>query len=112
MASIGSRIAQIRKEHKFSQASLAEHVGVSKEAIGKYERNESLPSVETAKKMAEVLDVSLDYLVSENARLSIDSSLLKRLNAIEELTTQDKGHLLAIVDAFIRDAKTRLAYSA
>lgn len=33
--------------------------------IGRYERDEVTPSVEVASKLADVLDVSLDYLVAK-----------------------------------------------
>lgn len=45
-----------------NQADLGKAVGVSREIIGRYERNEVLPSVEVAAKIAKALEVSLDYL--------------------------------------------------
>lgn len=74
-------------------------------------RNEAIPSVETAKKIADVFEVTLDYLVDETAAPTFDKLTVKRINDIEILSSEDKKHLFALMDAFLRDAKTRKAYS-
>ena len=72
MSTTGTRIAQLRKEKGFSQAGLAKVVGISREAIGKYERGEASASIETAKKIADAFDVTLDYLVDETGTGTFD----------------------------------------
>lgn len=95
----------------WSQTDLAKEAKASREAIGKYERGEASPSVEMAKKLADVLEVSLDYLVDDKAPIAFDKQTVKRLQEIENLKDEDKKHLFAMIDAFLRDAKTRQAYS-
>jgi len=112
MAKIGDRIAYLRKVKGLSQTELAKNINASREAIGKYERNEAMPSVETAKKIADVFEVTLDYLVDEKADAIFDKQTVKRIRDIEVLNTDDKTHLFAILDAFLRDAKTRQAYAS
>ncbi|MFP4096395.1 MAG: helix-turn-helix domain-containing protein [Cyclobacteriaceae bacterium] len=68
--------------------------------MGKYERNEAVPSVETAKKIADVFNVTVDYQVVETARPTFDKQTVKRLQDIELLSSEDKSHLLALMDAF------------
>ena len=110
MAKIGDRIAYLRKTNALSQTELARRIQASREAIGKYERNEATPSVETAKKIADVFGVTLDYLVDESATPTFDKLTVKRLQDIQVLSQEDQNHLFALMDAFLRDAKTRLAY--
>lgn len=112
MVKIGDRIAQLRKQNGWSQTELAKNIQASREAIGKYERNEAVPSVETAKKIADVFNVTVDYLVDETARPTFDKQTVKRLHDIELLSSEDKSHLLALMDAFLRDAKTKQAYAS
>jgi transcriptional regulator with XRE-family HTH domain len=69
-----------------------------------------MPSIDTAKKIADAFGVTLDYLVGEGSNAKFDKKTVKRLQEIESLKEEDKKHLFAIVDAFIRDAKTRKAY--
>ena len=111
MAKIGDRIAYLRKIKGFSQTEVAKKIDASREAIGKYERNEALPSVVTAKKIADIFEVTLDYLVDESATPSFDKETVQRLNAVKNLNDDDKKIFFSMIDAFIRDAKTRQAYS-
>jgi len=112
MTIIGDRIAQLRKQNGWSQTELARKIEASREAIGKYERNEALPSVETAKKIADVFSVTVYYLVDETARPTFDKLTVKRLQEIEALSPDEKGHLMALMDAFLRDARTKKAYAS
>ncbi|MBW3469830.1 helix-turn-helix domain-containing protein [Arthrospiribacter ruber] len=111
MVKIGDRIAQLRKQNGWSQTELAGKIGASREAIGKYERNEALPSVETAKKIAEAFSVTVDYLVDETATPTFDKLTVKRLQEIENLSPEEKSHLMALMDAFLRDARAKKAYA-
>ncbi|NJO03051.1 MAG: helix-turn-helix transcriptional regulator [Bacteroidia bacterium] len=106
MSKIGERIAQLRKQKGWSQSELADKIGASREAIGKYERNEALPSVETAKKIAQVFEVTIDYLVEENALPTFDKKTVNRLKDIQHLSAEDQSHVYALLDAFL--AKTKL----
>src|SRR5690554_4782842 len=108
MLKIGDKITQLRKSKNWSQTDLAKAIEASREAIGKYERNEVVPSVEVAKKNADIFDVTLDYLVNDKTKPSFD----KQTMDIDTLKDADKGHLFALIDAYLRDAKTRLAYGS
>lgn len=104
---VGDRIVQLRKQKGWSQAELAKITGASKEAIGKYERNDAMPSIETAKKIADAFDVTLDYLVDEASLPSFDKNTVKRLREIQLLGKQDQEHVYALLDAFITKTKLK-----
>lgn len=74
---IGDKITALRKAKDMSQTDLGKAVGVSREIIGRYERNEVLPSVEVAKKIADALEVSLDYLAGEGSQATVDKQTMK-----------------------------------
>lgn len=59
---IGKQITEARKNKQLSQAQLAEHLFISPQAVGKWERGESLPELIMLNRLAELLDVNLDYL--------------------------------------------------
>lgn len=59
--SIGHKIAAARKKANLSQAELAQHVSISPQAVGKWERGESLPDIATLTRLAELLGVDLNY---------------------------------------------------
>jgi transcriptional regulator with XRE-family HTH domain len=108
---LGQKITKIRKEKKLSQSDIAQAVGVSRDAISKYERGYIVPSVENAKKMADVLGVSLDYLVSEDdVQEVIDNSMIQRVREIQKLSENDQNTIVNVIDAFIRDTKAKQSF--
>jgi len=58
---IGNKIAEARKKINISQAQLAERLFISPQAVGKWERGESMPDIITLNRLAEILGVDLNY---------------------------------------------------
>ena len=101
----GERVLTLRKKNKWSQEELAKKVGTSAPIIGRYERNEIKPSIDTAKSISDALQVSIDYLVGGSDTLVLDRELLQRMEDIQHLNETDKGHLFALMDAFLKQTK-------
>ena len=59
---IGENIKKYRKEKKLTQAQLSELCGVPVISLGRYERGERNPNIETLTKIATVLQVPIDIL--------------------------------------------------
>ncbi|MBQ8995473.1 MAG: helix-turn-helix domain-containing protein [Oscillospiraceae bacterium] len=79
-------LLQMRKIKKLTQEDLAEKVGVSRQAIAKWESGETSPDLEKSKLLAETLGVSLDDLVNYDA------------NGNEGLSIPTKGkHIFGVV---------------
>lgn len=96
----GDRLSELRKRKKMSQDEIAKKIGVHAPVIGRYERSEVKPSIEVAVKIAEALNVSLDYLVG-STDLILEKSIVNRIQNIQKLSDIDKGHLFALMDAFL-----------
>lgn len=58
---IGNKIAEARKKNNLSQAELAQQVSISPQAVGKWERGESMPDISTLNRLAGILRVDLNY---------------------------------------------------
>jgi transcriptional regulator with XRE-family HTH domain len=80
---IANRLCEIRKKKGLSQEALAEHIGVSRQAISKWERAESSPDIETLIHLAQLYNVTLDELVSPNESNS-------------QLSTQENGLVIPV----------------
>lgn len=99
--SFGSRLLQARKKKGMSQEKLAKVLGTKGPAIGRYERDEMKPSIEAAAKMAQILDVSLDWLVG-HTDLELDKKMIQRIQQVTKMEAKDREHVFAMLDAFIK----------
>ncbi|MGT2929108.1 helix-turn-helix domain-containing protein [Streptococcus dentasini] len=61
---ISETILLLRKKLGYSQETLAEKVGVSRQTLSKWELGESLPDIISSSRLAEIFDISLDELVN------------------------------------------------
>ena len=71
---IAKNISNLRQQNNLTQGDLADKLNYSDKAISKWERAESIPDVAVLKKIADLFDVTLDYLVSENDKEPSDES--------------------------------------
>ena len=103
---LGQHITKLRKQKKFSQNELGKRAGTSGDIIGRYERDEVKPSIEVAAKIADILEVSLDYLIGKMA-VEVDGKLLKRVIEVQQMDEDDKEHILYTLDALIKNVKLK-----
>lgn len=61
---LSHRIAYLRKKAGLTQAQLAKTLNISPSTAGMYEQGRRLPAVDTLAMMAQIFDVSLDFLVT------------------------------------------------
>ncbi len=61
---LGKRIAALRREKGLKQEELAEKLGVSAQAVSKWENDQTCPDISLLPLLAKTLDVSVDELLS------------------------------------------------
>ena len=64
--SIGERITELRKARNLSQGKLAEMMDVSRQAVSKWETDQSSPDTIRLIKLADVLDTDVEFLATGN----------------------------------------------
>lgn len=62
--SIGERISQLRGQKNMSQGQLAQALGVSRQAISKWENDQSSPDTIHLIKLADILETEVEYLAT------------------------------------------------
>ncbi|WET69679.1 MAG: hypothetical protein P0Y57_01055 [Sphingobacterium sp.] len=62
-----------------------------------------------AVKVAQTLEVSLDYLTG-NSDIELDKATLDRVQEVTKLSDKDKEYIFVNLDAFIRDFKNKQVY--
>lgn len=87
--SLGEKIAMARKQMNLSQAGLADQISISAQAVGKWERGESLPDVLTLQRLAHILNVDLNYF-SDDAETS-EKILRAPMTSQEPMTTRKEN---------------------
>lgn len=61
----GEKLKTTRKEHGYSQEALAELLGMSRQAVCKWENSQGYPAIDTLVSISQILGVSVDYLLKE-----------------------------------------------
>lgn len=63
---LADRLVELRKENKLSQEALAEKLGLSRQAVSKWERAEASPDTDNLIALAELYGITLDRLLGNN----------------------------------------------
>lgn len=88
---IGNKIAEARKKINLSQAQLSQRLFISSQAVGKWERGESMPDIITLNRLAEILEVDLNYF-SESFESAITEIL--PVESLDEKSDDRLSHSL------------------
>ena len=83
---ISKRIYELRKKKQVSQEDLANNLNVSRQAVSKWESNQTLPDLEKVVLMSEFFGVSTDYILTGKDKsgdyvLSTDQQMNKSWSA-------------------------------
>ena len=62
--SVGERINELRKQHNLSQVQLAKALGISRQAVSKWENDQSLPDTLLMIQLADLLKTDSEYLAT------------------------------------------------
>ena len=105
-----NRLTTLRKQKKIAQNELAKRVGIHPNVLGRYEREEANPSIDMAVKLADALEVSIDFLVGKTD-VELDKSILNKVIDIQKLPEEDKKCIMYSLNGLIQHAKNRMAYT-
>lgn len=86
----GEKLQRLRKENKMSQEDLASKITVSRQAVSKWELNESVPDTENIIQLSKILGVSIDYLLND------EFDNVKDIPIVKETTTKLKKEYIVL----------------
>ena len=103
------RLKDLRKQARLTQVDVAEKLGISQPAYASWERRAKKPTQDNLVKIAQILNVSVDYLVGnsdeENTNKELDDiELLFRMNS-NGLTDEEKGIFKKELIEFMEERK-------
>ncbi|KRE51280.1 helix-turn-helix domain-containing protein [Paenibacillus sp. Soil522] len=87
---IGTRIAEFREQKGWTQDELATILGISRASLSHYEKNRREPDTNTLGKIADVFQVSIDYLVGRTlqSNMVMDHDIRKFVDELELSDTE------------------------
>lgn len=105
--SLGNRIKEFRQGKKMSQEKVAELVGVSRQAVTKWEADQTAPSTENLFKLADIFGTTVDMLIASDERTTQSTAeqvyylyKMEEEKKDEQLRTKQKKNIhLALVVA-------------
>jgi transcriptional regulator with XRE-family HTH domain len=103
------KLKQAKKQKGLTQGQLAKRAGTDSQRGSRYEGSVLVPTTAILVKLADVLEVSLDFLLREAEDRAVDkirdAALLDQLTQIESLPENDKRIIKGLLDAFIKKSK-------
>lgn len=95
-----SRLRNLRRAKKLTQQEIADKLGITRQAYGYYENENSKrePDIETIQKLAEIFDVSTDYLLGRSDSKNLpeltpkdERDIAKRMEKLKQDLAADGG---------------------
>ncbi len=92
MISVNLRI--LRKANKFTQEEVAEKINVSRQAVAKWEKGDSLPDINNCMSLAELYGITIDNLVKETEDYNIPIFPPKGKHIFGTATMGERGQIV------------------
>jgi len=90
---LGEKIQALRKQSGMSQEQLAERITISRQAISRWELNESVPDVDNIIQLSDVFGVSTDYLLKNGVPAPGDFAPRPNSNDSSDAATSHHDHI-------------------
>ncbi len=104
------RLQALRKSHGLSQEALSEKLGVSRQAVSKWERGESSPDTDNLIALASIYNITLDDILNTEKELSNSTPVVNEKEKIENnITDNDDNEVMQMLEK--RKAKVKLGKS-
>ncbi len=97
MVDFGQKLKELRRERGYTQADLAAKLSVTKSVVSYYENQERVPSPEVLMKIADIFNVSTDFLLGRTREFKIldvsdlNEDEVKAILMVAELFRKGRG---------------------
>jgi len=111
---LSKRLKALRQENNLLQKDIAKKLNISTSAYGFYEQGKRTPDLETVLKLAEIFDVTIDYLLGRNdiktpirnGKYTIETKINNHLN-LEGLPNE----AVKEIENYIKYIKTKYSHN-
>lgn len=103
---LGDTLKELRLNRGLTQIALANKLNLDKSSIAKYETNKATPSPEVLMNLAQIFDVSVDYLLGKRdikntpapEGTDVSAEIKKVLDLAKSMTPEGQAELLAYAE--------------
>lgn len=95
---IGKTIADYRKAANMTQSEVADQLGVTYQAVSKWERDESLPDITMLPKIADLFNISIDTLLRGSFEMKEEKEVATARQIIEEVTEAEQDETAETIE--------------
>ena len=100
----GEILKNLRKERSMTQAALAEKLGLDKSTVAKYESSDVTPSSEILMMLADIFNVSVDYLLGRvNSPKEEVNVALCSPAGYDKLTPEERKQIDKLIEMFAKN---------
>ena len=95
----GEKIVKLRKEAGYSQEVFSEKLGISRQAVSKWENGTAMPTSDNMAQIAKLFNVSLSYLLDEGdfTAENTDTEKEKMAGDIAEVSVNTKANKISLI---------------
>ncbi len=102
---IGKTIADYRKAANMTQSEVADQLGVTYQAVSKWERDESLPDITMLPKIADLFHISIDTLLRGSFEMKEEKEVATARHIIEEVTEAEQDETTITIEPTEKQAQ-------
>ena len=93
---LGEKIARLRRKNGWSQEELADKMEVSRQAVSKWESNQTTPDLERILRLSSLFGVTIDYLLKDGAAPEIPRAEAEEETQIRLISLADAADYLSL----------------
>lgn len=91
---ISMNLQMLRKQKQYTQEEVAEKIGVSRQAVAKWENGDTLPDINNCRALAKLYDVTLDHLVDVDQPSGVPLIPPKGKHVFGTVTVGERGQIV------------------
>ncbi|MCH5192792.1 MAG: helix-turn-helix domain-containing protein [Oscillospiraceae bacterium] len=97
----GEKLSRLRKSNSYTQEDLAEKLGVSRQAVARWEAEETSPDINILLGICEVFGVSADYMIHDGYESDEDiPAVREKSSEVKVVTEKSRQHMLIAAIGF------------
>ncbi len=101
----GQKLAKLRREHGLTQEELAERLGVTRQAVGRWETDATYPEINNLVRIGELYGCSMDYLLKSDPNEKEKSSV--QTTDPQQTHTHAESSLFELLQSFYFERKSK-----